>query len=114
MGLVLASILVAVPFPVLAQDARLVADARCMVVYTVVGQQKEHEAVGMLGAVYFYGKVIGYGGQLQLEEELLRQIPRMGPDELRTESVRCGQEMVKQGEALSLIGSRIKSHAGEY
>ena len=69
---------------------------------------------GTMAHSYWLGKIDGRNPQLDLEASVLAEIPAMTNQDLfRAEAVRCGQEMIKRGQAETEIGKDIRRRAAD-
>jgi hypothetical protein len=88
-------------------------DARCLVVYMRIGASDvpQTQLAGMLGTLYYMGKLDGRTPGLDIENTVLAELPKMTADVFRTEAGRCGKEMQARGAAESAMGQDLERRA---
>ena len=86
-------------------------DLRCYIVTSqmLASENSADKLVAMMAHGYWLGRIDGRAPDLDLEERLIGELPNMTKSEFfRAEAVRCGQEMIARGKAVSAIGESMK------
>jgi hypothetical protein len=88
------------------------ADARCLAAFGMLAsnQQADVQKASQMGALYFYGKLLGRNPGVNLSTAMLEAARAVAPD-VRGELTRCGGELQKSGEAMQAVGSSMTGAA---
>ena len=88
------------------------ADARCLAAFASLasGTDAGVQRASQLGALYFYGKLVGRNPGLDLKAAML-DASRMVALNTRSELQRCGEEMERSGQALIAVGNALGPNA---
>ena len=103
--LLLAQAAPAAPAPSPAQ-----ADARCIVAFgSMAGSDTEEvQRAAQLGALYFYGKLLGREPAVDLKAAMTAAATAVTAN-VRPELLRCGTELQRSGEALRAVGQALQN-----
>lgn len=84
------------------------ADARCVAAFGIMGSDAKEEVqrASQLGALYFYGKLVGRDPGIDLKAAMLAAATAVAPNP-KPEVLRCGAELQKSGEAMQAVGASI-------
>ena len=91
-------------------------DIHCYIVslQMITSSDPTQKVAGTMTHGYWLGKIDGRSPQLDLEGSVLAELPAMANEALfRAEAVRCGQEMIKRGQAETEIGKDIQRRAAD-
>ena len=88
------------------------ADARCLAALGALASSDKEEAqrAAQLGALYFYGKLLGRNPGIALQAALTEAATAVTPNP-RAELARCGQELQRSGSALQAVGAAMRDGA---
>jgi hypothetical protein len=65
---------------------------------------------GTMASFYYLGRIDAQAG-VDLEAGLKRELTTMSPQDLKTEAVRCGQELQGRGKAVIDMAARLQALA---
>jgi hypothetical protein len=87
-------------------DAATESDLRCAIVFMEMSssQDVKMNTAGIIGAMYWVGRLDGRAPNLDLESRIKSEIPNMNPDVMQAERQRCGAEMQVRGKVLTEVG----------
>jgi hypothetical protein len=91
-------------------------DIHCYIVslQMITAADPTQKIAGTMAHSYWLGKIDGRAPQLDLEASVLAALPAMANQDLFwAEAVRCGQEMIKRGQAETEIGKDIQRRAAD-
>ena len=91
-----------------AATAPAQADARCLAVLGAIADsdQPELQRAAQLGALYFFGKLLGRDPAIDLKAAI-SEAARSVIANPRPEILRCGAELKASGEALKAVGQSL-------
>lgn len=86
------------------------ADARCVAAFGAMANDDKADVqhAAQLGALYFYGKLVGRRPGLDLRPVMLDAAQAIGPI-VKAELSRCGKELGAAGTAMQAAGQSIAS-----
>jgi hypothetical protein len=92
-----------------AEEASVRADVRCVVVSLRIMELQDPtlQKAGYMSSLYFFGRLDGASPSLDLEEQIMKELTIMTPDDYKTEAVRCGGELTARGQAMQKIGANL-------
>lgn len=82
------------------------ADARCMAAFSVLGTDAKTPEIlraAQMGALFFYGKVLGRNPAINLPATMIDAM-RTARATQKAELARCGAELQRSGEAMQVVG----------
>lgn len=84
------------------------ADARCLAAFGMLVNQSDEtvQRAGQLGAVYFYGKLLGRNPGIDLRTAIEAAAKAVGPN-AKAELTRCGSELDRAGTTMQAVGSAM-------
>lgn len=84
------------------------ADARCIAAFATMASSGKDpvQRAAQLGALYFYGKLIGRNPQLDLQTAMTAAAKAVGGNP-RPELTRCGGELEQSGRAMQAVGQAM-------
>lgn len=84
------------------------ADARCLAAFAAMGSsdREDLQRATQLGALYFYGKLLGRNPGVDLQTVLTGAVAAVGKD-FRPELTRCGGELERSGRAMRAAGQAM-------
>ena len=96
-----------------AADAGATDDLRCMAVGLALAGNANPDVknAGTLASMYYLGRLDAHTPSVDLEAGLKQELGRMSPDDLKSEAVRCGQQLQARGRAVTEIGQRLQAAA---
>jgi hypothetical protein len=89
-----------------APDTETAADMRCVIVGMRLAGMTDPTArsSGMMGALYYLGRVEGRTPKLDVETLMIEQISKMTSSDYSSETQRCGNGLTAKGKQISQIG----------
>lgn len=104
-----ASVLVAVP-PA-SQSSPYNGDLECLVAVTQLTASNDEAAksAGLLGSMFFAGKIFGAQPDIDLDQSLLQAAKRIKPEQISSLLKRCGSEMQERGDQIQAAGRFLSS-----
>src|SRR5215469_3764093 len=110
----------AAAFALLAANSGAAADAttndvHCYIVFKQLGSSKEPgvQNAGIMGALYFMGKLDGRTPDFDLETAILTEIPKLRGGVFNDELARCERELQARGEAEAAMGKDMQQRAAK-
>lgn len=102
--------LASVPFQIMAQDADITADVRCVAVGLRAGElpDSRQKSTGLLMALYFIGRLDGRNPKLDLQTLVIAQLAKMSSADFDSEAVRCGNDLTTKGQQITKIGQALQ------
>lgn len=107
-ALALAALACAVSAPAHAQNALDRADARCILVLSVIKDPKASEAAAQ-GTFYFLGRLAAHGMSPRLYDLLGSEAKALPSDRFQPELARCGQELTARSNELQATYKKLKA-----
>lgn len=88
------------------------ADARCLTAFGMMASngQADVQRASQLGALYFYGKLLGRNPAIDLKATMLDAARAVAPD-AKGELRRCGAEMEVAGKSMIAVGNALGGSA---
>ena len=91
-----------------------IADVRCVIVASVMGNQEANAHSAALLALYFLGRIDGREPpSFDLAKAMIAQISVMAAGDFSDEGKRCGKEMEGRGLYLTEVGHQLTQLGGE-
>ncbi|WP_375289332.1 hypothetical protein [Qipengyuania sp.] len=92
-----------------AQDTALQEDLKCFgaVSQLVMSDDAETKSMGMMGSVFFAGKIFGANPDIDLSAALLSVAQSLDPEEMPQLFERCGAELTRRGKQMEDAGDYI-------
>ena len=90
-------------------------DLHCYIVSTELIASKDslRQTAGLMGAFYFSGKLDGRTPELDLENRVMAELPKLTGDTLRAEQMRCGAELKTRGQAAAAMGKDMQQRGAK-
>ncbi|HKD46984.1 MAG TPA: hypothetical protein VKB67_04820 [Rhizomicrobium sp.] len=90
-------------------------DVHCYIVYMQMGSSKEPgvQSAGIMGTLYFMGKLDGRNPDLDLENAILTEIPKLRGGVFNDEAARCQSELQARGQAETAMGKDMQQRAAK-
>ena len=103
-------VLTAAPLPVLAQDAAITADIRCVAVgiRAAALPDSHQKSSGLLMALYYIGRLDGRDPKLDIEALMSEQLAKMTAADFVAETQRCGGGLTGKGAQITRIGQDLQ------
>ena len=88
------------------------ADARCLAAFglLVKDPKPEVQRASQMGALFFYGKLLGRNPRIDLRAAMLDAATLTGA-QAQAELQRCGTELQRSGEAMQAVGAALTGAA---
>lgn len=85
-------------------------DVRCLVVslQLAASDVPAIKAAALTASFYWMGRVDAHVAGDELEDRMMAEIGNLGAEELRSETQRCGQELLQRGHAMQDIGADLQ------
>jgi hypothetical protein len=98
----------AAPVPVSPERA----DARCLAAFGMLATDTKADVqrASQMGALFFYGKLVGRNPRVDLKAVMLDAAQTVGP-RIQGELQRCGGELQRSGEAMQAVGTALVGSA---
>jgi hypothetical protein len=110
-----AAVLAAAATGARAADPAPAPDLRCLAVASVLASNSDPNVknAGVMAALYYLGKLDGRDPGLDLETRLRQEVTQLSPQEIQSETLRCGAELAARGKTMNEIGLRLQGLAGK-
>jgi hypothetical protein len=97
-----------------ALSQQTIADVRCVIVASVMGNQESNAHNAALLALYFFGRIDGREpSSFDLSKAMIAQLNLMSPTDFAAEGNRCGKELESRGGYLAEVGQNLKQAGAE-
>ena len=95
-------------------DANL-DDVRCLMVYMQMGATDDPrmQTGGLIGTLYFMGKLDGRAPDLDVESLILAELPKMKEESFRIEAQRCAKELQARGDKETAMGQDLTARSAK-
>lgn len=96
-------------------------DVRCLASISMIPEMNKQthlmsdefvKSMTLMGTIYYMGKITGRDPQFDIESALIKELPQMATQEIKSNLVRCGGELQAQGKRWRAIGSDL-IHRGQ-
>lgn len=93
--------------PVAAPES--IADVRCLLASVAMMNSPNNttRAAAATSALYFLGRLDGRERAVDLEDLIRVESQKMSPDDIASESKRCGRELAARARVVSTIGQQL-------
>lgn len=90
-------------------------DVRCFIVAIQMAgsDQPDIQQSGLMGQLYWLGKLDGRTPGLNFEDRVMTELPKMTGDLFRTELARCTAELSQRGQAEAEMGRDIQKRGAD-
>ena len=90
-------------------------DVHCFIVAIRMADSQEPaiQTSGLMGQLYWMGKLDGRTPGLDMETAVMAELPKMLGDLFQSESARCGKELRERGKAEVEMGKDMQKRAAE-
>lgn len=97
------------PAPIPVGPTSEASDGRCLIAFATIGSNgtPEQQNAARLGALYFYGKLVGRNPRLDLVS-LMKSSAAAVQASAQTEITRCGGELQSAGSAMQAAGNALQ------
>lgn len=116
-ALALIAMLLGAPLAANADEAlsqETIADVRCVIVASVMGNQESNVHNAALLALYFLGRIDGRDPpSFDLSKAMIAQLNLMSPTDFSAEGKRCGKELESRGLYLAEAGQNLTKAGAE-
>ena len=87
-------------------------DARCLAAFGLLANEPKPELqrASQMGALFFYGKLLGRNPRIDLRAAMMEAATVAGP-QVKAELQRCGGELQRSGEAMQAVGAALAGTA---
>ena len=84
-------------------------DAQCLLIYGVLSSQPNPEVrrAGMMGSMYFLGKLRGADAKLDLQTALKSEYSAVTPAMIKTLQPQCNAELMFRSNELATVGNSL-------
>jgi hypothetical protein len=95
-------------------DANL-DDVHCLMVYMQMGAVPDPrmQTGGLIGTLYFMGKLDGRAPDLDVESLILAELPKMKDESFRIEAQRCAKELQARGDKETAMGQDLTARSAK-
>ena len=103
-----------IPFSALsAQDTAFQEDLKCFgaISQLAISDDAETKSVGMMGSVFFAGKIFGANPDIDLNAALLSVAQSLEPEDMSQLFERCGAELTRRGKQVEAAGDYVMKNA---
>jgi hypothetical protein len=106
--------LTVVPMPVQAQPTsdETTHNIQCSIAVSLLTEKTDPQLkiAGLMGSMFFAGKIFGTNPKIDLPSALQRESPKLDANKMKDLLNECGSEMKLRGEQIKMAGQVLQGH----
>jgi hypothetical protein len=90
-------------------NSETIADIHCLAVGLRISQLPDasQKSAGMMATLYYMGRLDGRTPNLDLENLIVQEVPKLNDATFRAEAVRCGNGLTVRGKQITEMGEHL-------